>query len=184
MSANGATVQGESYVYGGVLFQRVTEADLQNRSDYTGIGTCVLQGLLASGLLMFLVIGICVLLIPNGLTIYAIIIFSIVFCLILFGGFVQGFVIGVSIEQVGHDLRWFTRALIGALVFALLDVALILLFSPISEVLENPTAYLIIFGILSACGGICGLVTGSRPRVVAYRMLDFLKEEARYYLID
>lgn len=185
MNTNSATVQGESYVYGGILFQRVTGADLQNRSDHTSMGTCLFQGLLASAVLMFLVTVICALLIPNGLTFYALIVFSIVFCLSLVPGSVQAFVIGLSIKQAGHDLRWFTRALIGALVFALFDVALMLLFSSIPEVLKYPTTHLIIFGILSACGAICGLVTGSRlPGRLTYRMLDFLKAEARYYLID
>jgi hypothetical protein len=41
MSATGTTVQDESYVYGGVLFQRVTEADSAKPSHRTGIGTRV-----------------------------------------------------------------------------------------------------------------------------------------------
>ena len=47
MSANSATVQGESYVYGGIIFQRVTEADVKKPIPQIApaLGTDLLQGL-------------------------------------------------------------------------------------------------------------------------------------------
>lgn len=161
MSVNSATVQGESYVYGGVLFQRVTEADVVDRSDRTGIGTCLSQGLLTTAVVMFLIFVISALLLSDeGFTFSAAIFFSVVLCFSMVPGFIQALAIGLCIKLAGHDLRWFTRALIGALAFALFDVALILVFGSSRSLTEN----LKVFGILSAAGAITGLVTGSRLR--------------------
>lgn len=188
MSANRGNVQAETYVYGGVLFQRVTEADVKDRSDHASIGTCLAQGLLTNAVLVFLVTLAGVLWFADkGFNFYAVILLSTVLCLSLVPGFVQALVIGLCIELAGHDLRWLTRGFIGALAFALFDVALILLFSSLTQARKNLTGHLIVLGILSAFGAICGIVTGSRPqagRELVRRPLAFLKEEAKYYLID
>ena len=189
MSANGATVKGESYVYGGVLFQRVTEADVEG-SRPTSIGTCLTQGVLTGVALMFLVALYFTLTAPaeGGYHFFVALYIPVAIGFGLISGFVEGLVMGICIELAGHNLRWFTRSIIGALVFAIPYVALTIAFSSSTELRTALNENLMLLLIFSAPGAILGIFTGSNIfatcRALAYRMFAYLKEEARYYLID
>ena len=187
MNANSATVQGESYVYGGILFQRVTDVEGSQRTD---IGTCLMQGFLTGAALMFLVGLYFTLTAPaeGGYQFFVALYIPVAICFGLVSGFVEGLVMGICIQVAGHDLRWFTRAIIGTLVFAIPCVALTIAFNSSTELRTGLTEHLAVLLIFSAPGPILGIFTGSNIfatcRALAYRMFAYLKEEARYYLID
>ena len=168
MSANGATVHGESYVYGGVLFQRVTEGDSEKRSHRTGIGACLSQGVFTGTILIFLLAVYSVLLSspngssPNEYSLLILVFFPTLLSCGLVAGLIEGLVIGICAKAAGHDLRWFTRVIIGALAFSIPCAVLLFVFSSDHNLDTTLADNLRVAGIMGGIGATFGLLTGSR----------------------
>ena len=162
MSANGATVQGESYVYGGVLFQRVANLDPATRPR-VGFGTSLLQGVTTSTLIVFLALVVGLLTDSNNPYNFLIILyFGPILSYGLVLGVVEGLVIWICTRLAGHNLRWFTRIVIAALVFSIPSGALFFSLPGNSYRTVRLTELLLALVIPGAFGALFGLLTGSR----------------------
>lgn len=158
--------EGSSYVYRGVVYQRLTEPQSTPRSHHTGFGACLAQGLSVGAVLVFVLTVISLLSSPtNGYNFYVILFFPLILCYGLVPGFVQALVIWLCIRLAGHDLRWFTRLLISALVFAISYAAVLASFGFTYSQNPDLTSYLMPIGIAGAFGAPFGVITGSRLKL-------------------
>lgn len=163
MSVATATTQGESYLYGGVLFQRVTETEREARPLRAGLLTCLSQGLATGAVLMFvLTAGVLLYEHNNGYQYLVVVYFPLYLCFGLVPGLVEGLVSWICMRMTGHNLRWFTRLLIAALVLAIPYVALLLVFSSADATSSKVTELVTFILIVGAIGAMYGPLTGSR----------------------
>ena len=151
-------VESTGYVYGGILYERVEPESPQAR---VGLATCLTQGVLTGSVLMFL-FWLLLNSSHRGPGFDYIVFFPLVLTWGVFAGLVEGLVIWLCTRVAGHNLQWFTRALIGALVPAIPYFLMLALALPNSYGPLNLTPYVIAFIIPGAIGAILGLFTGSR----------------------
>jgi len=163
MSVATATAQGESYVYGGVLFQRVSESKPLAKPPRVGFATSLWQGLTTGAVLTF-AFALFLLLYDGGTPYNYLFVAFFPFTLGcgLVTGFVEGLVIWICARIAGHNLRWFTRLLIAALVLGVPYAAILCISYSAYGNRADVETNLILTLIATTIGATFGFLTGSR----------------------
>ncbi len=164
--------ESSSYVYQGVVYERVTPSNSPQPSPHVGVMTCLSQGVVTGAVMMFLLTCYAILSQPrNGYNFYYLIFFPFILCWGIVPGLLEGVVLGACTKVAGHNLRTLTRAIIGATVLLVPYAVLMFLFFASENVNGRASEYLIAFIVVAAMGAIFGLFTGSH--------LDFWRELVR-----
>jgi hypothetical protein len=158
--------QGSTYLYGGILYQRVSEPDSRPQSQRAGIGTFLSQGLTIGALIFFLIPLFIVLAYPHG---YNFLVVPFLPMILAFGmavGLVQGLGIWGCTRLARHNPGRPLRAAIGVIIFAIILAGYCFAFPSRFYIKETAdlTEYLKAMGIFAAIGVTYGLFTGSRLR--------------------
>jgi hypothetical protein len=177
--------QGSSYVYGGILYERVSERDSLTKSQPPGIGRFFSQGMTVGAVIFLLIPLISILAHPDsGYNFFIVIFLPLPLAIGVCIGLLQGLIIWTSTRLAGHSLGWPLRALIGVITFGILAIGHHLAI-PVPSYETGTTALsdnLPRIGVYATIGAAYGLFIGSRQQ--PWRALAFIKKEIHYYLID
>lgn len=150
-----------TYVYGGVLYQRVSDSDALAHPSRVGFATCISQGVLTGSVMMFLFWLILSAAYPapgfDHLTY-----FPLALIWGVFAGSVEGVIIWLCTRVAGHNLLWFTRAATGALVASIPYFLMLCLVIANAYGSPNLAPYVLAFLIPATIGALFGVFTGSR----------------------
>lgn len=164
--------ESSSYVYQGVVYEKVTPSNSPQPRPHVGILTCLSQGVVTGAVMIFLLCCYSILSQPqNGFNFYYPVFFPIFLCWGIVPGLLEGVVLGACTKVAGHNLRTFTRAIVGATVLLTPYAVLIFLFLASEGPHERASDYLIPTTVVAAIGAMFGLFTGSH--------LDFWRELTR-----
>ena len=156
-------IEAPTYVYGGTVYQRVSGPDAPALSDRVCLATCLTQGAITGAVLMFLFTSVTVLFYPileDSVNTYDILASSLAWGVGI--GLVEGLVIWICTRVAGHNLRWFTRALIGGLVLAIPYAVVLFIALSYLHYDGSIILYMMVVTFVSAIGAIFGVFTGWR----------------------